>query len=58
MEPGRADLAAVIDDDVDGCGADLILERLPSGQFAWLRPEPRYVLTDQGRAAIAEASRR
>jgi hypothetical protein len=32
---------------------DLVLERLPSGELAWLRPEPRYVLTDKGRAEIA-----
>lgn len=41
-----------------------VLERLPSGEYAWLRPatqptndEPRYVLTDQGRRdlRIAEA---
>jgi hypothetical protein len=35
---------------------DLVLERLPSGEFAWLRPEPRYVLTDKGRAAIGGAA--
>lgn len=35
----------------------LVLERLPSGEFAWLRPEtdPRYVVTDCGRAALAES---
>jgi hypothetical protein len=33
---------------------DLVWERLPSGEFAWLRPETdrRYVVTDQGRAAL------
>ena len=35
---------------------DLVLERLPNGQLAWLRPEPRYVLTDQGHAAIVEGT--
>jgi hypothetical protein len=37
---------------------DLVLACLPSGDFAWLRPEPdddpRYVLTDHGRRALAE----
>ena len=38
--------------------ADLVLERLPNGELAWLRPErpdddPRYVLTDLGRRALA-----
>ncbi len=36
---------------------DLQLERLPSGELAWLRsdtdPDPRYVVTDQGRRALA-----
>ena len=32
---------------------DLVLDRLPNGELAWLRPEPRYVLTDAGRAEIA-----
>jgi hypothetical protein len=27
---------------------DLVLERLPNGEHAWLRPEPRYVVTDSG----------
>ena len=31
---------------------DLVWERLPSGEFAWLRPEPRYRLTAAGRAEI------
>ena len=36
--------------------AGLTLERLPSGEFAWLRPEtPCYVLTDAGRRALALA---
>ena len=36
--------------------AGLVLERLPSGEFAWLRPEtPGYVLTDAGRRALALA---
>lgn len=41
---------------------DLVLERLPSGEYAWLRPERRYVLptryylTDKGRRALAEAA--
>jgi hypothetical protein len=34
----------------------LELTRLPSGELAWLRPEPRYVLTEQGRAAIRGAA--
>ncbi len=41
---------------------DLVLERLPSGELAWLRSEDRgepddalYVLTDAGRRALAEA---
>lgn len=41
---------------------DLVLERLPNGQLAWLRPssdagEPDdalYVVTDLGRRALAE----
>jgi hypothetical protein len=38
--------------------ADLVLERLPSGELAWLRPEqpdddPRHALTDLGRRALA-----
>ena len=38
--------------------ADLVLERLPNGELAWLRPEqpaddPRYALTDLGRRALA-----
>jgi hypothetical protein len=40
---------------------DLILERLPDGSLAWLKPEPertyrrpaRFRLTDQGRRALA-----
>jgi hypothetical protein len=34
---------------------DLVLERLPGGEFAWLRPEPEryYVLTDLGRRVLA-----
>lgn len=32
---------------------DLVLERLPSGELAWMRPEPRYRLTAKGREAIA-----
>jgi hypothetical protein len=36
--------------------AGLVLERLPSGEFGWLRPEtPGYVLTDAGRRALALA---
>ena len=40
----------------------LVLERLPSGEWAWLRPAPRersyviprrYWLTDRGRRALA-----
>jgi hypothetical protein len=36
---------------------ELVLEQLPSGEFTYLRPEPetaRYVVTDQGRRALAE----
>jgi hypothetical protein len=41
---------------------DLVLERLPSGEYAWLRPstdaaEPDdalYIVTDLGRRALAE----
>ena len=36
----------------------LVLEPLPSGEHAWLQPEddePRYVVTDLGRRALAEA---
>jgi len=32
---------------------DLVLERLPSGELAWLRPDTRYVVTAAGRAAMA-----
>jgi hypothetical protein len=43
-------------------GAGLVLEELPNGEPAWLRPAvdrryvlpSRYVLTDQGRRALAE----
>jgi hypothetical protein len=36
---------------------ELVLERLPNGQFAGLRPETdrRYVVTDKGRAALGAA---
>ena len=37
-------LADPVLDELDS--DDLVLERLPNGEFAWLRPEPRYVLTD------------
>ena len=41
----------------DTSAADLVLERLPSEEFAWLRPEqdddPRYVLSDLGRRVLA-----
>lgn len=40
--------------------ADLVLERLPSGEHAYLRPEleedVRYVLTDKGRRDLAMAT--
>ena len=42
--------------------ADLVLERIPSGDLAWLRPEPasdedpRCVVTDAGRRVLAEAA--
>lgn len=46
----RANIDALLaDPDIDS----LVLERLPSGEYAWLRPEPRINLTDAGRAAIA-----
>jgi len=32
---------------------DLEWTRLPNGDFAWLRPDTRYVVTDAGRAGIA-----
>ena len=36
--------------------ASLVLERRPSGELAWLRPEtPCYVLTDAGRRALTLA---
>ena len=36
--------------------AGLVLERLPNGELAWLRPEtPGYVLSDAGRRALALA---
>jgi hypothetical protein len=41
--------------------ADLVLEPLPNGEHAWLRPdddEPRYWITDQGRRALAAATAR
>jgi len=38
---------------------ELVLEELPNGEYAWLRPEPidpnkpiPYTLTDAGRAAL------
>jgi hypothetical protein len=45
-------------------GAGLVLEELPNGESAWLRPAvdrryvlpSRYVLTDQGRRALAMAN--
>jgi hypothetical protein len=34
--------------------AHLVLERLPNGEFAWLRPEPEYrVPSDPGGRALA-----
>lgn len=49
--------------DGDTASGDLVLERLPNGELAWLRPapqpadeEPRYVLTDHGRRALAMAA--
>jgi hypothetical protein len=39
---------------------DLVLERLPNGEYAWLRPArcsvlpARYWLTDRGRRALAQ----
>jgi hypothetical protein len=45
---------ALADPALDELAADdLVLERLPNGQLAWLRPEPRYTLTDSGRSPIA-----
>ena len=53
----RAVREALADPILDEFGTDdLVLERLPNGELAWLRPEPRYVLTDQGRAAIARGA--
>jgi hypothetical protein len=40
----------------DTTHGELVLERLPSGECVWLKPEdnePRYVLTDQGRRDLA-----
>jgi hypothetical protein len=38
--------------------AALVLERLPSGELAWLRPDPDqpipYCLTERGRTALAD----
>ncbi len=42
-DPVLADLAA----------DDLVLDRLPNGELAWLRPDTRYIVTDAGRAPIA-----
>ncbi len=42
---------------VNHTAANLVLETLPSGEPAWLRPESdddRYTLTDAGRRALAE----
>jgi len=37
-----------------GHASNQVLETLPNGEAAWLRPEePRYVLTDQGRRDLA-----
>lgn len=39
-------------------GNDLVLETLPSGDVAWLRPEgheDRFDITDAGRRALAQA---
>jgi hypothetical protein len=42
-------------------GNDLVLETLPSGEAAWLRPEPeedvRYTITDAGRQALRDDAR-
>lgn len=60
-ESGRLDANLLISDNGSAWDAleqpPLVLERLPSGEYAWLRPEtgPRYVLTCAGRAALAEA---
>ena len=42
--------------------SELVLEQLPNGEYAWLRPEPidpdkpiPYTLTDAGRAALQNA---
>jgi hypothetical protein len=42
----------------DTASAELVLDRLPSGELAWLKPEddePRYTLTDLGRRELALA---
>lgn len=38
-------------------GGGLVLEKLPNGEWAWLKPNPDarpYTLTDKGRRAIAD----
>jgi hypothetical protein len=50
-----------VDDNLPA--TQLVLERLPNGDYAWLRPERRYVLasryyvTDRGRRALARGAR-
>jgi len=66
VQTAKADLDAF---KHEPCGnavdvAALVLEELPNGEPAWLRPAAtrryvlpsRYVLTDQGRRALAEAA--
>ena len=52
----------MLDQSSAGClagptpAADLVLERLPNGEYAWLRPEcseVRYVLTQRGQDLLA-----
>ena len=61
MQPkskAAADLSAYFDSGEYGQAlriVDLVLERLPSGEFAYLKPiedEPRFAITDAGRRAL------
>ncbi len=53
-----AELSAILD-QTEARINNLVLERLPNGELAWLRPEPeeepRYVLTQRGRDDLARA---
>ena len=48
----RAIAELLADPDLD----QLVWEQLPNGEWTYLRPEPRIVITDKGRAAIAEGT--